>query len=173
MSPAAGMELKALMLAAPPLTLAVAESMTCGGVQARIGAISGASTFFLGGLTAYTLDEKVKLLGVDRREARRVNCVSAEVAAAMATGVGRLFGSDIGIATTGYAEPDPARGVMEPMAWWAVVRRGPRGRILGEWTGRVECPGATRTDAQAFVAEAVLAALVEVLKRGRGRAVES
>lgn len=173
MNPAAGMELKALMLAAPPLTLAVAESLTCGGVQARIGAISGASTFFLGGLTAYTLDEKVKLLGVDRREARRVNCVSAEVAAAMATGVGRLFGSDIGIATTGYAEPDPARGVPEPMAWWAVVRRGPRGRILGEWTGRVECPGATRTDAQAFVAEAVLAALAEVLKRGRGRADES
>jgi nicotinamide-nucleotide amidase len=150
--------------------LAVAESLTCGGVQARIGAISGASNFFLGGVTAYTLDEKVKLLGVDRRGARRVNCVSEAVALAMAAGVCRLFGSDVGVATTGYAEPDPAQGVPEPMAWWAIVRRGPRGRVLGQWTGRVECPGATRTDAQAFVAEAVLAALLEVLPRDRAAA---
>ncbi len=166
MSPAAGVALKACLLAAPRLTLAVAESLTCGGVQARIGAIPGASTFFLGGVTAYTLDEKVKLLGVDRRGAKRVNCVSESVALEMAAGACRLFGSDVGVATTGYAEPDAGRGVAEPMAWWAIVQRGPRGRIAGQWTGRVECPGATRTDAQAFVAEAVLAALLGVLTRG-------
>ncbi len=164
MSPAAGVELKALMLAAPPLTLAVAESLTCGGVQARIGAISGASKFFLGGTTAYTLDQKVALLGVDRRGARRVNCVSETVALEMAAGACRLFGSDVGVATTGYAEPDPAQGVSAPMAWWAIVRRGARGRVLERRTGRVECPGATRTDAQAFAAEAALAALLDVLR---------
>ncbi len=169
MSPAAGVELKALMLAAPPLTLATAESLTCGGVQARIGAISGASKFFLGGTTAYTIDQKVALLGVDRRRARRVNCVSEEVAAEMAAGAVRLFGSDFALATTGYAEPNLDLGVPEPMAWWAIARRGPRGRMARTWTGRVECPGATRTDAQAFAAEAVLAALLDVLRAARVR----
>src|SRR5262245_8972886 len=98
-------ELKRLMLEAPRLTLAAAESLTCGRVQARVGEISGASHFFLGGITAYSLDEKVRHLGVNRATARRVNSVSADVAEQMAQGVCRMFGSDLGVATTGYAEP--------------------------------------------------------------------
>ncbi|MDB6126431.1 MAG: damage-inducible protein CinA, partial [Verrucomicrobia bacterium] len=82
-------ELKPLMLQKPRLTLAVAESLTCGQVQARIGAISGASEFFLGGITAYTLDAKVKHLGVKRAPAKRVDCVSANVAREMARGACR------------------------------------------------------------------------------------
>ena len=60
-------DLKALMMAEPRRTLAVAESLTSGRLQSRIGAITGASNFFLGGLTAYSLEQKVVLLGVDRR----------------------------------------------------------------------------------------------------------
>lgn len=155
--------LKPLMLAAPRLTLAVAESMTCGRVQACIGEISGASEFFLGGITAYTLDEKVRHLGVDRAGARRVACVSPEVAAQMARGACVLFGSDLGVATTGYAEPSRVSGVETPFAWWALAwrRRGKFSRTLG---GRVECPGATRGEAQRIVAEAVVAELVEFLR---------
>src|SRR5205085_7030028 len=97
-------ELKSLMLGKPRLTLAVAESLTSGHVQSGVGAISGASNFFLGGITAYSLEEKVNLLGVDRRAARKVDCVSAEVAREMARGVCRVFGSELGVATTGYAE---------------------------------------------------------------------
>jgi len=48
--------LKELLLREPRLTLAVAESLTCGRLQARIGAIPGASEFFRGGVTAYALD---------------------------------------------------------------------------------------------------------------------
>ena len=73
-------ELKPLLLGPPPLTLAVAESLTAGHVQARIAAVSGASAYFLGGVTAYALAQKVALLGVDRAAAERVNCVSADVA---------------------------------------------------------------------------------------------
>ena len=71
-----GQELKRLMLAPPRLTLAVAESVTCGRLQARIGAISGASEFFLGGITAYTIAQKVRHLGVDRAQAEAVDAVS-------------------------------------------------------------------------------------------------
>jgi len=82
-------ELKELMLRPPRLTLAVAESLTCGRVQARIGAIPGASEFFLGGITAYSLEQKVRHLGVDRATAEPVNAVSAEVAEQMARGYAR------------------------------------------------------------------------------------
>lgn len=158
--------LKALLLAPPPLTLAAAESLTCGRVQARIGEISGASDFFVGGLTAYTLDEKVRHLGVERAKARRVHAVSADVAAQMARGACRFFGSDLALATTGYAEPAP--GVEAPFAWWALAHRR-RGRFVALRTGRVECPGATRVDAQQFVADAVVAELAAYLREWRAR----
>ena len=94
--------LKNLLLRKPKLTLAVAESLTCGRLQALIGEISGASEYFLGGITAYTLEQKVRHLGVDRATAKRVNSVSATVAEQMARGVGEMFGSHLGLATTGY-----------------------------------------------------------------------
>ena len=159
--------LKPLLLAPPPLTLSAAESLTCGRVQARVGEISGASQFFRGGITAYTLEEKVRHLGVNRVAARRVNGVSAEVAAQMARGACDLFASDLGVATTGYAEPAAEAGVPEPFAWWALAHRR-RGRIVAVRTGRVECPGATRCDAQQFVADAVLGELIAYLESIRG-----
>ncbi len=164
MSVTAAAELKVLMLREPKLTLAVAESLTAGHLQARVAAVSGASNFFLGGVTAYSLEQKVKLLGVNRAEAAKVNCVSAVVAEEMARGVCELFGADVGVSTTGYAEPWAEGGVVAPMAWWAVARRA-RGGAAGRKKfmmrhGRVECPGAKRVETQAMVAEAALAELI-------------
>jgi len=158
--------LKGLMLQSPRLTLAVAESLTAGQTQARVAAVSGASEFFHGGITAYSLAQKVRHLGVSRAAARRVKCVSAEVAEQMACGVCRLFGSDLGIATTGYAEPSRDDGVTEPFAWWALAHRR-RGRRFVLRHGRVECPRASRTEVQSIVAETVLAELVAYLRESR------
>ena len=160
-------DLKKLLLRRPRLTLAVAESLTCGQVQARVGAVSGASEFFLGGITAYALDQKVAHLGVNRMAARRVNSVSAAVAEQMARGACRLFGSDLGLATTGYAEPAAKAGVAEPFAWWALAHRAGRGKFTLRH-GRVECPGASRVEVQRIVAEAALAELVEYVREVRG-----
>lgn len=147
---------------APPLRrVAVAESLTCGQVQAALGAVSGASDYFLGGVTAYTLDQKVRLLGVDRRAARRVNCVSEAVARAMARGAATLFGADLAVATTGYAEP--AEEVPEPFAWWALAQRRRGGRWV-ERTGRVVCPGLKRIEVQTVVTNAVLGELLAYLR---------
>jgi nicotinamide-nucleotide amidase len=152
-------ELKHLLLRPPRLTLAVAESLTCGRLQARVGLISGASDFFLGGITAYTLEEKVRHLRVDRRIAAAANCVSAEVAGQMADGVCALFGADVGVATTGYAEPSAEWAVAQPFAWWAVAFRPAGGRPLAR-SGRVEWPGASRTEAQERTADAAMEALI-------------
>ncbi len=158
--------LKPLLLCEPRWTLAVAESLTCGRVQARIGAVSGASEYFLGGVTAYALEKKVKLLGVDRAAAAAVNAVSAGVAEQMARGVCELFGTEVGAATTGYAEPNAAQKVAQPFAWWAVARR--EGARFAVRSGRVDCPGATRVDVQERVAEAVIVSLVAFLREARG-----
>jgi nicotinamide-nucleotide amidase len=152
-------DLKELMLRSPKLTLSVAESLTCGRLQALIGAASGASEFFLGGITAYTLEEKVNLLGVSLTEANTVNCVSAGVAEQMARGACRLFGADVAVATTGYAEPSAEWKVAIPFAWWALARYD-AGRGFSLRSGRIECPGLPRTAVQERVAEAAYDALM-------------
>ena len=161
--------LKELMLAPPPLTLAVAESFTGGRLQALMTEISGASDFFRGGLTAYTLEAKVRHLGVDRVPAEAMNGVSAAVARQMAQGAAALFGADIGLATTGYAEPAPARGVGVPSGHWALCHRLTDHSII--WReGVIELPGRSRVEVQASAAAAVRAALVDHLREWRGRA---
>ena len=160
-------ELKALMLRKPRLTLAVAESLTCGRVQARVGMISGGSEFFLGGITTYSLAQKVRHLGVARELAEPVNSVSAAVAEQMARGVCALFGSELGLATTGYAEPAADWKVAEPFAWWALAHDVGGGRFVVRG-GRVDCPGASRTAVQERVADAVVEALVGYLREIRG-----
>jgi len=150
--------LKHLMSGTPALKLAVAESMTAGRLQALVAAESGASEFFLGGITAYTLAQKVRHLGVSREAAEPVECVSDEVARQMARGACALFGADVAVATTGYAEPAPARGFAEPGVFWALFHRLPGGgEALRE--GFVPLAGAGRTGAQERAAAAVYAAL--------------
>ena len=153
--------LKERFLTEPRLTLAVAESITCGQLQALIGSVSGASEFFRGGITAYTLEQKVRHLGVDQAAAAAVNCVSEDIARQMARGVCALFGSDVGAATTGYAEASPAAGVLSPYACWAIAQRVP-GNGYALRSGRIVCTGMTRTAVQAAVARAVVAELLAV-----------
>lgn len=163
MSASAAREIQKLCLRGPVVTVAAAESLTGGRVQSALTAVPGASGYFLGGMTAYTLDQKVRLLGVKRAAAARVNAVSADVAAQMARGAARLFGADLAVATTGYAEPAPARRVDAPFAFWALAHRvnARRWALRG---GRIACPGMTRAQAQAAVAEAVLAVLAGYLR---------
>lgn len=155
--------LQKLLSKKPRLTIAAAESVTAGQVQALIASVSGASDYFVGGVTAYSLDEKVRLLGVNRAHAKKCNSVSQRVAVEMAVGACRLFGADIAVSTTGYAEPSRANGVKDPMAWWAVaqVKRGGKIAIV---SGTVELPGANRLEAQQHVAESVVGMLVAYLR---------
>lgn len=87
-------------------TLSVAESLTGGNLQSVFTSIDGSSKFFMGGVTAYNLFQKVNLLKVDQENAMLCNCVSAQTATEMAIGVSDLMGSDYSIATTGYVVPD-------------------------------------------------------------------
>ena len=159
-------DLKALLLNPSRCTLALAESVTCGRMQARLGAISGASDFFLGGITAYSLEEKVRHLGVDRAAAVAVNCVSAAVAEQMARGACALFGSDFAAATTGYAEPSAQWKVEAPFAWWALAHARVGGKFVVR-SGRIDGPGLARVAMQELTAERTLAELIAYLREWR------
>jgi PncC family amidohydrolase len=89
-------------------TIATAESCTGGLVAARITGVSGSSAYFLGGIVSYSNDAKHRLLGVPDLMLERYGAVSVDVALAMARGVRRKIGTDIGIATTGIAGPGGA-----------------------------------------------------------------
>ena len=86
-------------------TLAVAESVTGGLVGSRLTAPAGAGDVFRGGLVSYASDVKFRLLDVPEGPV-----VSEEAAAAMATGVRRLVGADVGLAVTGVAGPTEQDG---------------------------------------------------------------
>ncbi|KFF17435.1 CinA family protein [Chryseobacterium sp. JM1] len=86
-------------------TISVAESVTSGCLQLAFSQMPNASLFFKGGMTTYTLPQKVELLQVDKEEAQDCDCVSENVAKTMALNVAKLFNSDWSIATTGYCTP--------------------------------------------------------------------
>ncbi|OHE82688.1 MAG: hypothetical protein A3G75_13415 [Verrucomicrobia bacterium RIFCSPLOWO2_12_FULL_64_8] len=151
------------MFRKPRLTLAVAESITCGRLQAQIGAIAGASEFFLGGITPYLISQKVRHLGVDRALAESVGGVSREVTEQLARGACALFGSDLGLATTGWAEPVFERGIAHPIGYWALAHRRPDNSLV-QRHGRIERSGAGRVEMQEVVAAAALEALVDYLR---------
>lgn len=163
--------LKELMTKQPVLSLAVAESLTAGHLQARISAVSGASEFFLGGVTCYTADQKVNILEVGRKEADEPGSFSLEVAEQMARGVCTLFNADIGVATTGYAEPNEKDKIAVPQAYWAIARRGSSSGEFDVCHGLVTCPiGTRRVEAQAAIAEMVLVELVAFVQTIRSQA---
>jgi nicotinamide-nucleotide amidase len=96
----------AAQLVARGLTFGVAESLTGGLIASRLVAIPGASAWFRGGVVAYHSQVKFDLLDVP------VGPVVSEAAAvAMARGVCRATGSDVGLGITGVAGPDDQEGV--------------------------------------------------------------
>jgi nicotinamide-nucleotide amidase len=88
------------------LTLALAESCTGGMIAQRVTDVPGSSAYFLEGAVTYSNSAKERLLGVPRAILDTWGAVSAECAEAMATGVRRAAGSDLGLAVTGIAGPD-------------------------------------------------------------------
>ena len=94
------------LLAKQNLTVSTAESCTGGLVASAIVDVPGASAVFPGGAVTYASSVKTALLGVSEELIRERGVVSRDVAAAMAEGARRRFGTDLAVSTTGIAGPD-------------------------------------------------------------------
>lgn len=90
------------------LHISTAESLTGGMLASSIVDVSGASEVFEEGYVTYSDAVKHKVLGVNKADLKEYTAVSSVVARQMAEGTARLSGSDITVATTGYAGPGTA-----------------------------------------------------------------
>lgn len=103
-------------------TIAVAESVTSGFIQAAFSTAEEASQFYQGGITAYNLGQKYRHLRIEPIYALKCNCVSEKIAQDMALYVCDLFHSDWGVGITGYAAPVPESD-NQLYAYYAITHR--------------------------------------------------
>jgi nicotinamide-nucleotide amidase len=145
------------------LTLATAESLTGGGLGALVTSVPGASRVYVGGVVAYAGRVKVDLLGVPPEVVEEHGVVSEPCARAMAEGVRRLLGADVGVATTGVAGPDAQEGKPAGTVHVAVAAsQGTRARLLRLGGDRSAVRAATAQAALALVGDAIVDGAEEV-----------
>ena len=86
-------------------TLSTAESCTGGMIGARITGVAGSSAWYQGGVVSYDDAVKREVLGVPAEVLASHGAVSAECAAAMATGCRDRLGTTWALSVTGIAGP--------------------------------------------------------------------
>jgi nicotinamide-nucleotide amidase len=87
------------------ISVATAESLTCGTLSKELGAGPNAADWFVGGVVAYQESVKFEVLGVDEGPV-----VTAQCAEQMANGARELLGADIAVSATGVGGPDESEG---------------------------------------------------------------
>jgi nicotinamide-nucleotide amidase len=108
------------LLGAAGATVACAESITGGGVGARITSVPGASEVFVGSAVVYRNDAKRAILGVSEETLEGPGPVSEPCAREMAAGARRVFGADLGLSLTGAAGPESHGGAPPGVIWIAL-----------------------------------------------------
>ena len=103
------------------LRLALAESCTGGLVGHRLTNIPGSSTYYMGSVTAYAYEAKVRLLGVTWGTLEKHGAVSPETVSEMALGARRSLAADVAIAISGIAGPGGGMpGKPVGLVWMAI-----------------------------------------------------
>ena len=98
-------ELVGRLLKEKKMKLAVAESCTGGLLASKLTSIPGSSDYFDRGVITYSNQAKTQILGVPEEIINKFGAVSPQVAEAMAKGIVKTSGADLGIAVTGIAGP--------------------------------------------------------------------
>jgi len=88
------------------LRLVTAESCTGGWIGQVVTATPGSSTWYEGGLIAYSNNAKEAMLGVAHPTLKRHGAVSEATVAEMVTGALAATHADVGVAVSGIAGPD-------------------------------------------------------------------
>jgi nicotinamide-nucleotide amidase len=122
------------LLVGKGLSLAVVESCTGGLLAATITDVPGSSSYFKGGLVAYSDEAKITC-GVDPGLISKCGAASSEVAQAMAKAARLYLKADIGVSTTGVAGPDGVENKTAGMLYIAVDNGRTSRVIQGNYPG--------------------------------------
>jgi len=93
------------LLRARRMTIAAAESCTGGLLMSRLTDVPGSSDYVEGGVVCYSNRMKIDWLGVPEGVIAEHGAVSEPAARAMAEGIRRRAGTDVGVGITGIAGP--------------------------------------------------------------------
>jgi PncC family amidohydrolase len=139
---------------------AAAESCTAGLVGHLAAGVPGASRVFWGSFVTYSIDAKVRMLGLREEEILRQGAVSRETAAAMARGALERSGVDAAVAVTGLAGPE-GDGSPVPVGtvWIGTAERD------GEIGTRVFHFSGSRNEVRQAAARAALEELLKIVGR--------
>ncbi|MBK9733624.1 MAG: CinA family nicotinamide mononucleotide deamidase-related protein [Saprospiraceae bacterium] len=88
------------------IKIGTAESCTGGYIASRLVSISGASTYFVGGIIAYSNDVKINLLNVNEQTLIDCGAVSESTVIEMVNGAIETLKLDVAVAISGIAGPD-------------------------------------------------------------------
>ena len=133
------------------LTLATAESCTGGTIASLLTAQPGASSYFKGGVVAYSNEVKECALGVKHETLAAHGAVSEETVREMVEGVRTRMNADYAIATTGIAGPDGGTKEKPVGTVWIAVSDGKGTEaMLLNFPGRRRQQNIDRSTNQAF-----------------------
>lgn len=141
-------------------TIAVAESVTSGNIQAMFSLAENATVFFQGGITVYNIGQKCRHLLVEPTHAIQSNCVSKKVSDQMAKEVCHLFTADYGIGITGYASPVPEQNISKIHGFVSIAKDN---KIVA--SKKINAQPSEPREAQLFYTEQVLKILISTLNK--------
>ena len=143
------------------MKIASVESCTAGIISKIITDAPGSSEVFDLGITTYSNEMKTRMVGVPEEILSLHGAVSPETARAMADGIRRVSGADIGVATTGIAGPGggtPEKPVGLVYTAISTVNGTDVTRLM------IDKPGADRDYIRNTAAETVLLGVLTLLK---------
>jgi PncC family amidohydrolase len=146
------------MLASRRQTIAFAESVTAGHLQAAFSQAENAREVFQGGMTVYNIGQKCRQLGVEPIEALAVNGVSEGVSEQLAGGIAGAFCSYWGVGITGYAAPVPEKQINAPYAIYSVYADKKLMR-----TARIDPPPGSTIEVQLYYVRGLMGALHQLI----------
>lgn len=97
------------------LTLAMAESMTCGLAANKLSLTPGTSEALVGSIVCYSPLLKMTLLKVPKRQIETYTCESKEVTQTLAMNLSKIVKADVYAAITGLASPGGSETKEKPV----------------------------------------------------------
>jgi nicotinamide-nucleotide amidase len=137
--------------------ISIAESTAGGLISAALLKVPGASRYFERGIIAYTKASKLETLGMPAALYTERGSVHREAVKAMAEGVRRMSGAEVGVAESGVAGPGAGRSGLPIGTVWAAVVTPER-----ELQRELHIPG-ERVAVMEGIVERILEMLEEVL----------